>query len=137
MADPADDPKDNAGVIAPPPLIALAAVLVGLALDWLVPVYILATLMSFWTHVVLGIVLVIAGGALAISARRRFIEAGTNVEPWKPVVRLATAGCSMSTSATRCRGCRDDRRHRPRVDSPPRSWTLRWSWMVPNPAARP
>lgn len=84
--------KDNPGVIAPPPLIALAAVAFGLALDWLVPVYVLATLLSFWVHVGLGVALVIAGAALAIAARRRFIEAGTPVEPWKTVVRLTTSG---------------------------------------------
>jgi protein-S-isoprenylcysteine O-methyltransferase Ste14 len=82
----------NAGVIAPPPLIALAAVVIGLALDWFVPVYVLTTLLSFWTRIVAGAALVVAGAALAIAARRRFIEAGTPVEPWKSVVRLTTAG---------------------------------------------
>ena len=30
-----NEARDNPGVIAPPPLIALAALLLGLALDWL------------------------------------------------------------------------------------------------------
>jgi protein-S-isoprenylcysteine O-methyltransferase Ste14 len=84
--------QDNAGVIAPPPLIALAAVIIGLVLDWLVPLYVLATLLSYWTHIVLGGALAASGAALAVSARRRFIEAGTNVEPWKPTIRLTTKG---------------------------------------------
>jgi hypothetical protein len=36
--------RDTAGVIAPPPLIALAAVLIGVALDWLLPAYVLTVL---------------------------------------------------------------------------------------------
>ena len=92
MAAANDNPRDNAGVIAPPPLLALAAVAIGLVLDWLLPVYVLATLLSFWTRVVIGVALVAGGAALAISARQRFIEAGTNVEPWKPALHLATTG---------------------------------------------
>jgi len=84
--------NDNPGVIAPPPLIALAAVLLGLLIDWLLPVYVLATLLSFWMHVVIGILLVAAGAALAVSARHQFIDAGTNVNPWKPALHLATSG---------------------------------------------
>jgi hypothetical protein len=42
------DRKDIPGIIVPPPLIALAAVLIGLLLDWLVPVYVLATLLRPW-----------------------------------------------------------------------------------------
>jgi protein-S-isoprenylcysteine O-methyltransferase Ste14 len=87
-----EPPKDNAGVIAPPPLIALAAVAIGLLLDWLIPVYVLDTLLSFWTRMVIGAALAVGGVALAISARRRFIESGANVEPWKPALHLATSG---------------------------------------------
>ena len=36
-----NEARDSAGVIAPPPLIALAAVVLGLALDWLLPAYLL------------------------------------------------------------------------------------------------
>jgi hypothetical protein len=35
------DPRDNPGVIAPPPLIALATVLLGVELDWFLPPFIL------------------------------------------------------------------------------------------------
>ncbi len=86
------DPKDNAGVIAPPPLIALATLLLGLLLDWLLPVYVLATLLGLWWRGFLGGLIVAAGAALGIAGRQRFVEAGTNVNPWKPATRLATAG---------------------------------------------
>jgi hypothetical protein len=36
-ADTSKSVADNPGVIAPPPAIALATVLLGLALDWLIP----------------------------------------------------------------------------------------------------
>jgi protein-S-isoprenylcysteine O-methyltransferase Ste14 len=86
------DTRDHAGVIAPPPLIALAALALGLALDWLAPLFVIATLMSFWVRVVVGVVILAGGLALPILARRCFIAAGTNVEPWKPVVRVVTTG---------------------------------------------
>ena len=83
-----DNPADNPGVIAPPPLIALAALLLGLALDWLLPPFILRGLFGFWTRLVLGGMLIAAGIVLATLAVRSFRQAGTNVEPWKPSVTL-------------------------------------------------
>lgn len=84
--------RDNAGVIAPPPLIALAAVLLGLALDWLLPAYVLTVLLSFWERVVIAVILIGAGAALAIPALRGFRSAGTHVEPWKASTVLMTGG---------------------------------------------
>jgi protein-S-isoprenylcysteine O-methyltransferase Ste14 len=84
--------RDTAGVIAPPPLIALGVVVVGLALDWLLPAYVLTVLLTFEERVAFGIVLIAAGCALPIAARNRFVAAGTNVNPFKPVLHLATGG---------------------------------------------
>ena len=84
--------RDNAGVIGPPPIIALAAVLLGLALDWLLPAYVLTVLLSFWERVVIAVILIGAGAALAIPALRGFRSAGTNVEPWKASTVLVTGG---------------------------------------------
>jgi protein-S-isoprenylcysteine O-methyltransferase Ste14 len=84
--------RDNAGVIAPPPLIALAAVVLGLALDWLLPAYVLTVLLSFWQRVVIAVILAGAGTALAIPALFGFRSAGTHVEPWKPATALVTGG---------------------------------------------
>jgi protein-S-isoprenylcysteine O-methyltransferase Ste14 len=83
---------DNAGVIAPPPLLALAVVVLGLALDWLLPAYVLSLLLSLTERIVIGVVLMAAGLALAIPARGAFVSAGTNVEPWKPSTVLVTDG---------------------------------------------
>lgn len=84
--------QDNAGVIAPPPLIALAVIVVGLALDWLLPAYILTVLLSFTTRIVVGVILIAAGLALVIPANLAFHSAGTNPEPWKPSSALVTDG---------------------------------------------
>lgn len=83
---------DTPGVIAPPPLIALAAVVAGAVLDRLLPMHILAAALPFWPRIVLGIVIAAAGAALAFVGVRTFRAAGTNVEPWKPSLRLVTTG---------------------------------------------
>ena len=86
------DARDNAGVIAPPPLIALAAVVLGLALDWLMPAYVLTVLLTFWERITITVVLFAAGAGLAIPAMHGFHSAGTHVEPWKPATALVTDG---------------------------------------------
>lgn len=87
-----DQPKDIAGVVAPPPLIAAAALALGLGLEWLLPLHILVALTGRLTRISLGCVLVVVGASIAFAAERRFRRAGTNVEPWKPALALATDG---------------------------------------------
>jgi protein-S-isoprenylcysteine O-methyltransferase Ste14 len=84
--------RDTPGVIAPPPLLAAAAVVLGLLLDWLLPAYVLRVLLSFPERIVIGIVLIAAGLGLIIAAQLAFREAGTNVEPWKPSLAIVTGG---------------------------------------------
>ena len=86
MADPSDIP----GVIAPPPLIAIAAVVLGLILDRVFPAYVLTVLLSLPTRLVIGVILMAAGGALGLTATLAFRRAKTNVEPWKPSSALVT-----------------------------------------------
>lgn len=86
------DIRDNAGVIAPPPLLALAVIVLGLILDWLLPAYVLTLLLSTVSRVVIGAVLIGAGFALIIPANLAFRSAGTHAEPWKPSVALVTDG---------------------------------------------
>jgi protein-S-isoprenylcysteine O-methyltransferase Ste14 len=86
------DTEDHPGVLAPPPLIALGGVVLGFLLDWLMPAYLLATILSPWAQGLLGGILMAAGAAIAIAGRARFIEAGTNVNPWKPSLRITTTG---------------------------------------------
>ena len=84
--------RDNADVIAPPPLIALGAVVLGLLLDWLMPAYVLYLLLSLTERILIGIVLVAAGAAMVVGALRGFRSVGTDPEPWKPSTALFTGG---------------------------------------------
>ena len=84
--------RDNAGVIAPPPLLALAAVVLGLALDWLMPAFVLTVLLTWPERIAIAVVLFAAGAGLAFPALRDFRAAGTHVEPWKPASALVTDG---------------------------------------------
>jgi len=86
------DPRDNPGVIAPPPLLAATVIVLGLLLDWLLPAYVLTVLLTATERIVIGVVLMAAGAALAVPAIRAFRSAGTHVEPWKPALALATTG---------------------------------------------
>jgi len=89
---PMMEPRDAPGVIAPPPLIALAAVVIGLALDWLLPAYVLTVLLPRPLRIVIGVLLIAAGGALAFTGRTTFVRSGTNVNPYQPALALVTAG---------------------------------------------
>ncbi|MEI9803721.1 MAG: isoprenylcysteine carboxylmethyltransferase family protein [Pseudolabrys sp.] len=84
--------KDTAGVIAPPPLIALVVLLLGLALDWLVPAYVLTLLLSMELRIILGVLFVTAGAALAITGVGAFRRLGTKVNPYKPSTTVVTSG---------------------------------------------
>ncbi|HXF90201.1 MAG TPA: isoprenylcysteine carboxylmethyltransferase family protein, partial [Xanthobacteraceae bacterium] len=92
MTSPDTTSPDTPGVIAPPPLIALAAVVIGIALDWLLPIDILTVALPFWPRLVIGFAFAAAGSALALAGVWLFKTAGTNVEPWKPTLRLVTTG---------------------------------------------
>jgi protein-S-isoprenylcysteine O-methyltransferase Ste14 len=86
------DASDTAGVIAPPPLIALAVLIVGLLLDRLLPAFVLQVLLSLPERITIGGILCGAGAALAIPAVLTFRSARTHVEPWKPATALVTDG---------------------------------------------
>jgi protein-S-isoprenylcysteine O-methyltransferase Ste14 len=84
--------SETPGVIAPPPLIALAAVAVGLMLDWLWPVNLLRVALGLPGRLAFGGLLMALGLGLAVAAERAFRRIGTNVAPWKPALGLAADG---------------------------------------------
>ncbi len=84
--------NDTAGVIAPPPLIFLGVILLGLTLDWILPAYLLSLMLSTMDRIVLGVPLMMGGAALAVSAIGVFRSADTPVEPWKSTRSLAGFG---------------------------------------------
>jgi len=77
--------KDSPGVIAPPPLIFLAAIAIGLGLEALWPFADIA-------HRRTGAVIFLAGLLLAGWAIVSFRRAGTNVQTRKPSTTVVAAG---------------------------------------------
>ena len=78
---------DNAGVIAPPPLIFIGVLAIAFALDWLIGGPSLSSL-----RMLAVMILLIAGGALLVAAGVRFSASNTNVRPTQPVTALVTSG---------------------------------------------
>ena len=84
--------RDNAGVIAPPPVIALIAVALGLGFDWIWPIPFLRALLGLPARLALGGLAAAIGIGLAVSAERTFRRIGTNALPWQPALKLAATG---------------------------------------------
>jgi len=80
--------SDTAGVIAPPPLIFVAGLVVGFGLEALLPGVDLPALIEWG----LGGLLVVAGLGLLLSFNTSFSRRGTAVEPWKPTTAIVTTG---------------------------------------------
>src|SRR5262249_44563714 len=81
---------DNAGVIALPPLIFLVTFAAGLVLDRLVPIGAAAAMMPRSWRIILGGLLLLIGGWIALRAMRTFGRVGTPVDVRKTPVALAT-----------------------------------------------
>ena len=81
---------DNAGVIAPPPLIFVGVLAIALAIDWLIAGPSLG--MSYGLRMLTATVLLIPGAALLFAAGAGFSAAKTNIPPWKPSTALVTSG---------------------------------------------
>lgn len=86
------EPKsDTPGVIAPPPLIFLGYLIVGIALEYLVVrtqgLDMPGSLR--WTVVALFL---LAGGGLIVAALGRFKAAGTPAPPWQPTTAFVVQG---------------------------------------------
>lgn len=88
--------KDTAGVIAPPPLLALGVVVFGILLDHIAPAYVLDLLLSLTMRIIIAVFLLGAGCFLGVSAVNAFRAAATPVEPWKPTAALVTHGIFRS-----------------------------------------
>ena len=82
------DSTDTAGVVAPPPLIYLAGLIVGFAFEALLP----GVDLPAWLEWGVGGLLVLAGLALLLSFNTSFSRKGTAVEPWKPTTAIVTDG---------------------------------------------
>lgn len=83
--------EDVPGVLVFPPLIPLAVLVVGIVLDWLLPLSFLAKI-PLPARAVLGPLLLALGIAAIISGDRVFKRVGTNVNPLQPSLALASTG---------------------------------------------
>jgi protein-S-isoprenylcysteine O-methyltransferase Ste14 len=89
--------RDTAGVIAPPPAIALGVLIVGLGLDRLSPVGVAGAVFPRSLRFTIASALVIAAAWAVGRALWRFRLAGTPPEPWKPTAKLVVRGIYRRT----------------------------------------
>jgi protein-S-isoprenylcysteine O-methyltransferase Ste14 len=80
--------RDAPRVVVFPPILFGAALAVGFLLNWLWPVHPLPAVGAR----VLGVLLLVASGVLAVWAERTMHGAGTNVRPDKPTLTIVTTG---------------------------------------------
>lgn len=81
----------NAGVIAPPPLIALAMLALGVGLSYVLPWTFLDTISPLLRQSIAGALGIIAVAAL-LTASGLFKRASTSVKPWVATSALVTTG---------------------------------------------
>lgn len=84
--------RRTAGVIAPPPLLFLGALALGLLVDSVVPAPLIPGGSHVWFRALVGGVFIAAGAVLVLAAKKRFGRAGTPARPWKPSSALVTDG---------------------------------------------
>lgn len=84
--------SDTPGLITRPPYFLLIALALAAALDWATALSFLAApgldSLQSW----IGVAVVLAAVALAVSGVRTFRRAGTNVDPFQPALKLVAAG---------------------------------------------
>jgi protein-S-isoprenylcysteine O-methyltransferase Ste14 len=80
--------KDTPGVIAPPPLIFLMGIVLGLALNWFFPLPFLPDI-ARW---VVSMVLVLGGLAIGFSAFSTLRKANTPVDPYESPTAIVSGG---------------------------------------------
>jgi len=81
-------PNDSPGVIAFPPLIFAVTIVIGVAAHFIFPVAI--TPHTPWR--ILGTVLALTAGTIALSARAQMVKAGTNIRPSLPSTAIVSGG---------------------------------------------
>jgi protein-S-isoprenylcysteine O-methyltransferase Ste14 len=85
-----DAPKQTVGLPVPPPVLLLAALVVGLLLDWMVPLPGLSGVPWKARWVVGGVILVMS--LIGFGGLIRFRQSGASPSPAQPVAALVTDG---------------------------------------------
>lgn len=86
-----DNSSDNSGVLIFPPLIPLSILVVGIILNFVVPLDLLSHV-PLLVRIAVGIIAFVVGLGMVIGANRIFRHIGTNVNPSQPTRVLATTG---------------------------------------------
>lgn len=82
---------DRPNVIVFPPLIPIVTIALGITLQWLRPLALLARVDLTW-RVAAGALLLVAGVLFAATGRYALMRRGTNVNPLRPATALVTDG---------------------------------------------
>ena len=86
-----DTCRDTPNVMIFPPLIPLSVLVVGVVLNFFMPLGLLAHVL-FLGRIVVGAIAFVVGIGIVIGANRIFQRIGTNVRPSQPTLALATIG---------------------------------------------
>lgn len=86
-----DQIKDNPGVIAPPPLILLGGLLLGGIIHLFYPLYIFSAEYLIYSRIA-GVLLIVFGLGIILTAHLKMKKARTNIEPWKPTNAILSDG---------------------------------------------
>jgi protein-S-isoprenylcysteine O-methyltransferase Ste14 len=84
--------RETPRLIVLPPVLPASAIAIATALEWVVPLRFLSEPSALGWQSWLGLIVAGAGFALGLSAVRAFRKAGTNVEPYKPAIKLVMDG---------------------------------------------
>lgn len=83
--------NDRPNVIVFPPIVLLVTIALGFALQWLMPLGVIARIDPTW-RIAAGVILVIIGLFISMSGARGLKRRGTNIDPRQPALALATEG---------------------------------------------
>lgn len=86
------DAADTPGLMMPPPVFLLIALVLAVALEWLLGLSFLAAPGLASPQVWIGLLVLIVAIVLPISGFRTFTREGTNVNPFQPALKLVTSG---------------------------------------------
>lgn len=83
-----NEPTDNPGVIARPPLLYAAALIIALLIDLILPLPIFGDTIGRWC----GLLIAVLGAGIGAWGTYSLISAGTNVNPTLPTTAIVTSG---------------------------------------------
>jgi protein-S-isoprenylcysteine O-methyltransferase Ste14 len=83
--------RDRPNVVVFPPIVLIAILVLALALQWLAPFSLLTGIGQSW-RIAVGAVIAATGVLVTARGRYALMHSGTNVNPLRPAIALATGG---------------------------------------------